>query len=124
MSRISSIVNGRHIRTLRAYQGDHALFRPKHGEARSVTVVLDVRDVQAFDGSSGAGDGPVSVVDTQQIWFLMFKQDLRNTEPKVDDEIVFDQKAYQISQVMDEVFDKVWVRVHEAHLSIGAFREF
>ena len=123
MSRISNIVNRHHIKALQNYEGDEALFRPHGGEARSVTVVLDVRDVQAFAGGGGA-DGPASIVDTQQVWFLMFKDDFRKMGPKIDDEIIFDQKAYQIVQVMDEVHEKVWVRVHEAKLSIGAFREF
>lgn len=125
MSRITGLVNKYHLTALKEYQGDPALFRAKGGEARRVTVVLDVRDVQSFAGSGyDSTEGPVSVVDSQQLWFLMFQDDFPKDGPKVEDEIVFEQKAYQIVQVMDEVFGKVWTRVHEAELSIGAFREF
>jgi hypothetical protein len=126
MSRIAALVNKHHIGAIKRIHGDAALFRPHGGYAIAVTVSLDVRDIQSFAGSGyDSTEGPVSVVDSQQLWFLMFQEDFKGRPgPKIGDNIMFESKAYEIVQVMDEIFGKVWVRVNEAELSIGAFREF
>lgn len=126
MSRIGTLVNSKHIAAVKKYSGDEVIFRAKGDVGVVMTAVLDVRDVQSFAGSGyDSTEGPVSVVDSQQFWFLLFKDQFGNRPgPKIGDNIMFEKKAYEIVQVQDEVFDKLWVRVHEAELSVGAFREF
>jgi hypothetical protein len=126
MSKISNIVSRKHNHVIKKYYGDTVIFRPQGGTGTAMTGVLDVRDIQSFAGSGyDSTEGPVSTVDSQQLWFLLFKEEFEGRPgPRIGDNIMFEQRAYEIVQVMDEVYGKVWTRVHEAELGIGAFREF
>lgn len=126
MSLIGKIVNRQHIAAVKKYHGDEVIYRADGGEGFTMTAVFYMQDVQSFQGSAyDSTAGPVSVVDSQQPMFLLFKSEFSNRpSPKNGDNIMFEGRAYEVVELKDETFDKVWVRVHEAELGLGAFREF
>lgn len=126
MSLIANIVNRKHIEVLKKYHGDSVVYRADGGEGFAMTAVFYMQDVQSFSGSAyDSTAGPVSVVDSQQPMFLLFKSEFGNRPgPKNGDNIMFEGRAYEVVETQDETFDKLWVRVHEAELGLGAFREF
>ena len=126
MSRIAALVNQKHIAAVKKFHGDEVIFRAKGDSGFVMTAVFSMLDVVSFSGSAyDSQAGPVSSVDSQQPWFLLFRSEFGNRPgPKIDDEIVFEQRSYSVVQVQDETYDKMWVRVQENELGLGAFREF
>jgi hypothetical protein len=126
MSKIANIVTRKHNHVIKKYYGDTAIFRAKGQSGFAVTVVKDIRDIVSFSGSAYSSvEAPNSMVDQQEIWFLMFLDELAGrSAPKSGDEIVFEGKAHEIVQAQDEAYGKLWLRVHLAEVDTGEYRGF